>query len=247
MSIPHAADPFCSLSPAGAERRRQSGFTVMELVATVVIATVVLGGALVLVGASTNTMRDSQESLGTLRSAVDALVQVRRDLNRAKMVKIADDGTSIQYSLPVSAGESGAFLDGEGNLIWGVEDIDGVTLGGTVKLAFVQDRTLSEADASQGDLNGDGDRADTFVLGHLTRTSSNGHRLAMPRVDVLLPSANKGGDVDGNGTNDPLFSVHPTRNEITVRLARFNDRGHLRAMETHCGVVACDEGLRGAP
>jgi hypothetical protein len=216
---------------------RPCGFTLIEVAIALFLGTVTLGGLVALTSTSAEGTRSIGSNLQTIRGGVDALAALRHDLNRARVVSVCADGTSLTYRLPVPAGIGQATLDDAGEVIWGVSDTTGITVGGTVTLAFVPERTLRESE-SGADVNGDGDQTDVFDVGRISRTSSTGARLALPRLDVLLANGNRGGDIDGDGTADPLFGLSPDRRTVVIRLLRTSRTGSARLVEVQCAVAA---------
>jgi len=93
---------------------------------------------------------------------------------------------------------------------------DSITIARTT-IRFVTDRTISEA--AQGvDLNGDGDRKDRFDLGHLEADRPDGTKEPLTGAWLLQPALNHGGDLDGDGVPDPIFSADTTQSKTTATL-----------------------------
>lgn len=130
----------------------------------------------------------------------------------------------ITYRLPVDHDGDGDFLDDEGRITYGVShpalgDLLNPNRGGdadryaassdfTYRLRFVAARTLSEVSLGF-DLNLDGDQTDVFEVGHLERTmrlSGTPDVVEQLTPDVIyLIDGQVVADVDGDGTQDPLF------------------------------------------
>lgn len=203
------------------------GFSLFEVMVALLIGTVTMGGLFSLTHSTSDASRDLDDNLRTLQANVDVFAALRKDLVRCRVREVASDGTGLVYNLPVPGGAGGGFVDDAGEVVWGVSDSDGVHLDGTVSLAFVFEKTVRESEEG-ADLNGDGDRADSFDVGRLARTSSTGERLGIPRMDVYVPSGDRGGDLDGDGTPDPLFSLDPANRQVVVRMGLLRRKGQLR-------------------
>jgi len=211
------------------------GTSLVELaVAASVIGTMTLA-ALSLQVTTANASREIRSGFETVQTGARALDTLRRDLNRGRIEGIAPDGSSITYSLPLVDPVTGSFLDAGGNIRWGISDENGPVLGGTCTVAFQVEAVASEA-ALNRDLNGDGDLDDVFDRGRLSKTASTGEPLPLSRLDLFLPTGDYSGDVDSDGTDDPLFSLAAAR-QVTLRIARPPADGIVRVHEFKANVV----------
>ncbi|MEX1025173.1 MAG: hypothetical protein WD226_08865 [Planctomycetota bacterium] len=134
------------------------------------------------------------------------------------------DGTGFAYRVPVVPPGGNSMLNGD-ELFWGAEiPGTGATTNGWATLYFEPRETISEAEVDQ-DLNGDRDKTDTFDVGQLRRRQwsatdpQNIHSdVAMGPTALLQERCNYGGDLDGDGFDDPMFLWNPRTNELAVRL-----------------------------
>lgn len=134
------------------------------------------------------------------------------------------DGTGFSYRVPV--GPSGEKDDRIGHELKRGAEVPGggATLDGWNAIYFKPRITFDES-VHGNDVNGDGDVADTFDIGQLRRVTWDTSDSAAPVYDVgigpatvLQERCNYGGDLDGDGFDDPLFLWDSTTNELHVRL-----------------------------
>jgi hypothetical protein len=135
------------------------------------------------------------------------------------------DGTGFSYRVPVDPSDSTPpdYLDGD-DLQWGAE-LDGLgTLDGWMALSFVPRDVLFES-ATGDDLNGDRDTDDAFDVGQLRRScwdttdpTAQPSSLGMGPANVLQERCNWGGDLDGDGFDDPIFLWDEDARRLHVRL-----------------------------
>jgi hypothetical protein len=170
---------------------RRAGFTLVEVVGSTLLVTAVLSAAM---HASADLASGSEAVRADLFVRVDrALARTAGDLKRGDLGPIPAAGDSISYQVPA--------------------DCDGART--TIRL--VTDRTISEA-AQDFDLNGDGDRNDRFDLGHLELDRPDGTKEPLTGAWLLQPALNHGGDLDGDGVPDPIFSTDTTQPQTTATL-----------------------------
>ena len=196
----------------------ERGFTVVELAFGMAASVVIL---LATVGVSNSVSSSSTELITgfeDLRGNIGAIDRLRRDLTRSKIVAIGDHGVSITYALPIRGKEDDSILAEDGAIRWGTSDRRGIRVAGFCKVVFKPDKELVEAIVKR-DINGDGDTDDHFFLGRLHRVTDANDQLALHEIRVMLAGDNFGGDVDGDGEPDPLFSLS-VNNIVTMRLAR---------------------------
>lgn len=137
------------------------------------------------------------------------------------------DGCGYTYRVPVDpfeqTGQKPNYLDGD-ELRWGAVVDATATEDGWCELTFVPSFEVSEVKL-KNDLNQDGDTSDTFDIGQIRRRRWN---TADPTIEpddygmgptaVLQEQCNWGGDLDGDGFDDPLFLWDKDTRELRVRL-----------------------------
>ncbi|MFQ5654121.1 MAG: PilW family protein [Planctomycetota bacterium] len=214
-----------------------AGFTLVELMAGMVIATV-LAIALGMVFMSSSeffiyaTQRD--EVLERSRRAIDEL-EVELMTAHVLSVGTAMNGAPLMvYRLPVDIGEDandnglldpgedtnanglldmidGDVIDPSGDIQWGCREVDGPHLdlpGSAHRINLTFNATGAVSETAQGvDINGDGDTADVYSRGSLIRSTSGGSVRALGGEYMILASPDVNGDRTGDGLPDPLYMV----------------------------------------
>jgi len=187
-------------------RKGNRGFGLLELlVATSVLAMIAVAG----LAGTVRVFRVGSDEMvrANQRGQVTACWRrVRADLGAGRVLGVDPAGDAIVYQVPVDPDGDGDPVNGSGQVDWGAEEGGLDVAGATVTLHFRVVRTIAEAAVDQ-DLNGDGDRDDTFDVGHLRRVTSGGQAAEWSGNWILQPSGNHGGDLDGDGRADPLFRV----------------------------------------
>lgn len=142
-------------------------------------------------------------------------------------VEFRGDGTGFSYRRPIDmdqgAGEVANYLVDE-QIQWGSVTDAGPTLDGWSCIAFEAKQEYDES-ITGDDINGDGDTADLFDIGQLRRRSWNAAdptegvaELGLGPTAVMQERCNWGGDLDGDGFEDPIFLWDPATRELRVRL-----------------------------
>jgi len=133
------------------------------------------------------------------------------------------DGTGFSYRIPVDPSGGNNPLLGD-DLRWGaVVPGVGPTTDGWMALVFEPKAVFDEAPHGD-DVNKDGDTRDVFDVGQLRRLTwdttdpSRLEDLGLGPSQVLQERCNRGGDLDGDGFDDPLFLWDAERNLLHVRL-----------------------------
>ena len=159
----------------------------------------------------------------------------------SRMSQSLFDAAVIAPAAPFASSHTVVFkvlYDGDGSgapLAWGVNRINTPwNDSGWISYTFVKERDLIESQL--GDINGDGDANDTFALGSIIKTmhSDNNGRRTMIILRNVLQTQTFGGDINGDGVNDPIFSLD---NEKMVRISvwtysRDNRGQHLISNQT---------------
>ena len=133
------------------------------------------------------------------------------------------DGTGFVYRNPIDPTGGQNLLDGD-KLMWGQNVNNTPQIDGWAALTFEPRHLFSEAKTGQ-DLNRDGDRLDEFDVGIIRRTrwvSGNAafevDSINMGPAAVLQERCNYGGDLDGDGFDDPIFLWDENQRQLSIRL-----------------------------
>jgi hypothetical protein len=218
--------------------RGEKGFTIIELAFAMATSLVVLAAAYIVSASVSVSSVELVAGLESIRGSIETVNRVRGDLARARIISLEPDGSSITYRLPIPPPEGQPILDENGDIRWGFSDGRGTREGGFGRLEFLPERVRNEKDERR-DLNEDGDRKDVFEEGRLRLTTDAGDELGVKRVRLLFVKGDRGADVDGDGTPDPLFSI--TANDVVVmQLPYLLDTGGVRVQSTKMRPVECE-------
>ena len=153
-------------------------------------------------------------SLGTFDASVTALDtgHFGQTMELTGVREFLGDGSAVVFRSRLQDGTYGAVIDGV------------PVTGAWQMLAFESAGTTVEADVGR-DLNFDGDQVDTFDTGRLRRFTWPPHgtlvgadSLAVSPTVVVQERGVWGGDLDGDGGDDPLFSFDPTTGVLRITL-----------------------------
>jgi hypothetical protein len=132
-------------------------------------------------------------------------------------------GTGVSYRVPIDPAGGTDYLNGE-DIQWGATFRGNPILSGWMAIEYVPIRSFTEAETGD-DVNGDGDTNDTFDVGQLRRriwdTANPGGAvddLGLGPSAILQEQCNWGGDLDGDGFNDPMFLWDEPSRTLHVRL-----------------------------
>lgn len=133
------------------------------------------------------------------------------------------DGIGFAYRRPVDPAGTGSYMDG-GGIRWGATITGTDSEDACAAIAFRPVARISEA-VRGWDLNNDGDLVDTFDLGRIcdlgwdavdpTRGTSS---LDLVSAIFLQEVDNYGGDLDGDGFDDPMFLWTAASGRLRIRL-----------------------------
>lgn len=154
-------------------------------------------------------------------------------------VAFQGDGTGFVFRDLVDTGGSGSTADRIrwGAMVEGRSNVDGWSCIEFEPVALIRERDRSS------DLNGDGDLDDSFDLGHLqlrhwsSLDPAGGVRgRSLGRPMILQEVDRPGGDMNGDGLEDPIFLWDPSSAWLRVRLHLLdqdeNGRDTTRRVET---------------
>ena len=209
MSAERAADP--------SRPTRRGGLRLVDAAIVAVVAAVILGAAVV------HGANRSGDGSGVVRSNLfarldKALRSIAGDFERADLDPPSATGDSLAYQLPIAGGGAAAKRDPAVPTVWGIVANDVPMRGGRATLRFVADAVLDESELAV-DLNGDGDRHDKFEQGHLERLLPDGAIEQLTGAWILQPAGDRGGDLDGDGKVDPIFSLDVNGPATIARLS----------------------------
>ncbi len=151
------------------------------------------------------------------------------------------DGVGFSYRRPVDPANTGTYIDGD-TIRWGATVEGGDSVDGCAAITYRAVAQITEATRGW-DLNNDGDLADTFDIG---RFSDLGWDAVDPlrgasSLDLVSPIFlqevdNYGGDLDGDGFDDPIFLWTPGSGRLRIRvfalLGDVGGRDVVRRFET---------------
>lgn len=224
---------------AGAARRGgRAGFTLLEMMVAIAILSVVMLAVFRTMTHTSDLAAVEAQQNDLEKAGQKMLEEMSAALRSASVISISSDGTRIVFQVPVDLDGNGTVLDGSGNVEFGAQE-GGVVTDDTITYRFVQDVVGAQPDMlSEGllrrDINRDGDLLDRFDRGFLGRiTSAPGAALReCAGVWVVQPTANYGGDVDGDGSADPIFRMANERLWIDLWLASVDRTGMVHFV--HC-------------
>jgi type II secretory pathway pseudopilin PulG len=207
----------------------RAGFSLLEVVVAVgVLALMMIGVAMVFkdTGFVASSEAKSNDVARTSQGALDQMTKELRE-SAIRVITVSADGSSIQFQIPVDIDGNGTILDGSGAVEYGFLD-RGVPTKGTITYRFVENivggrpDVLREADLRL-DLNGDGDRLDSFDRGCIVRiTHANGgpevRGPALTGQCVVVAHADWGGDIDGDGVADPIFKLDGATGRVQINV-----------------------------
>ena len=146
-----------------------------------------------------------------------------RSLERGVPVYFRGDGQGFSFRVPVDPAGSGSPLDGL-EVQWGARLRGQELATGRCALVYEPVDTVREPELST-DLNGDGDQIDEFDLGEIHLqiwdTSDGGlepQEISLGGAKILQEVCAPGGDIDGDGFEDPIFLWDPETGRLRVRL-----------------------------
>lgn len=193
---------------------KAGGFTIIEMMITIAVMSVVIAAMLLLIQSGHETYEAGLEVSKLQIYSTNLVTTISRDLKESSPTRVitSNGGESIFFQVPVD-------LEGDGNVLqagtwavdWGGTSYAGVDFDSHV-IEYAFDQTGNESEAGiDDDINADGDKTDTFRKGRIVRRLYDaGMNLIEEEAigsDFLLATGNAGGDVDGDGANDPIFQV----------------------------------------
>jgi len=196
--------------------RRQLGLTLVEVsvsLAVFALITVICASTLTRM---TSFYTDSLFRSGLMEAAKIAQESALDELRSAKVLSVTTSGgyPVVTYVVPVSLpiGTTSDYFDASGNVNWGCKEASGYMKDATgsphrVTLTVVPGPQVSESSVRL-DINGDGDRSDTFQLGSILFTTSGGLKRTLSGGRLLLSEVAKGAfDMNKDGVADRVLQA----------------------------------------
>ena len=196
------------------------GFTLVEVMIAVSIMSVLMMTALTAMKMASDTLAVDILDNMVYSSLETVTGEICEDLQCARVSPLPADGAWINFQVPVDLdGDGTVFAGGDTGLLELGVSLGGMPRRGSVTYRFVATNTVSES-LIRRDVNGNGNPADVFDIGHILKTMSDplsGWTLTQKRGNgfVQLRGA-YGGDMDGDGNPDPIFAV--SGDTVTVSL-----------------------------
>ncbi len=143
------------------------------------------------------------------------------------------DGTGLSFRVPTDPA-GGTDLFEAAAIGWGSKVNGTPSANGWSALKFAPTKRIVEADV-QTDINGDGDRFDSFDLGQIRLLRWDSIANDQPISDVALcppivaqEVCNFGGDMDGDGFDDPIFLWNTDDGSLRIRLTLVSGKQNQR-------------------
>lgn len=201
----------------------ESGVTLVDVCIAAAMVVVICGVAYPGFIVANDTMATSGQQVRLEGSADRILKALVAEVRTGRVVATSANNVAPWIDIhPPRTGIALAEIDKEGTVPW--------DQAVTHRLAFRETGTLTESDANT-DLNHDGDKDDEFALGIVELTTAQGTRPVTNRGRVILGLPNYREDLDGDGTEDPLFKIENRRFMVRMFLVRKNEKGHYH--QTH--------------
>lgn len=201
--------------PRPHSRAAQRGQTLVETAITLLLATLIIGASL-RAAFSPETGSEIVRSNLRLRGEVVS-ERIVKELEFAALDLPTNNGTTLAWQTAVDPDGDGSLLGADGLPQWGGRVGGVATAGVRTTVRWVMERTVDEA-ALGSDINADGDQLDAFDLGRIERVEPDGTTAPLLGAWVVQRNGAWGGDLDGDGTADPLFTVDDTGALRRVRL-----------------------------
>lgn len=214
------------MAPRGLPKANSSdpGVTLVEVIISAAILSAILAALFGFMSTYVDAVSYSERTSTLLNTTTRAIERLASVLAGAG-VTLTREGKDLLYQEPV--GPIVQDLNGDGHLdvVWGARYGSSELIGGAKVVRFVATAQFSEA-ARNIDLNGDGDTSDVFDMGHLeelvyasldTTDQPLGPSIAITPDTVLQLSGDEGGDLNGDGVADPIFSfLGPSRLRLHI-------------------------------
>ena len=146
-------------------------------------------------------------------------------------------GTGFSYRIPIDPSGGQNVMNGD-DLFWGAR-LPGVgpVVGARMAIVFQPKQEVTEVQL-QRDLNRDGDQADTFDIGQLHRLAWDPANpgvfedLGLGPSNIIQEQLNWGGDLNGDGFDDPIFLWDDTERLLHIRISMLGTSRRVPTIRT---------------
>ena len=181
---------------------RRRGLSLLEVAVSATLLTTILMATLAVMHTGNSAVAQGEVKAAVQESGRLTLERALQPLAECRILALGLASDSVTYQVPVYTGQEGIDFDPDYDITWGSESEPD---GGSVMVGFESLGTIDEA-AEGVDYNRDGDLLDRFHQGHLARTDLvSGQVTPLGRSNLILCADDHAGDVNGDGTPDPLF------------------------------------------
>jgi len=187
--------------------RKQRGVSLLEVQIAGAISTVVLVAALMVMHSTDRAQMFATAHTNAMLQGGALFDEMLTDIRYCQFQSVIADSTRIRFRVPVDADGDGNCLDSTGTPQYGADG----HVGWMREYALIKKTSLSEP-ADNMDYNGDGDKADLFDLCCINRNVYDAEGNMVKSVPltgetIITTSPTGGGDIDGDGVNDPIFQL----------------------------------------
>lgn len=196
----------------------ERGVTLLDTMIGAMVVAIVVGLAYPGFMAANDTIATSGTRDRVERSADQILARLTSEFRGGQIVAESAAGEAPEITFArVSPDATLDDLDEGGEIPWAAE---------TRILRFRETETISEA-LIEEDVNRDGDQTDNFVAGLLEIEEDGVARPITETGRVILSHTTYNGDLDGDGTGDPLFTRVDRQVQIEIHLLTRTTQGRL--------------------
>ena len=197
----------------------ERGFTLMEVMIALTIMSVIMMTALTAMKMAGDSLAADSLDNVAYSNVETVTAEVCEELQLAPSPSVPGDGSWINFQVPVDLdGDGTVFASGDTDLLELGISLGGMPRNGSITYRFVRDDSVSEAVLGR-DVNRN-NAVDEFDVGHILKTLSDplsGWSMTQKRGRGFIQlKGNYGGDIDGDGQGDPIFSV--SGDTVTISL-----------------------------
>jgi len=199
-------------------RSKERGVTLVDISIATVITVIIVGVAYPGFMVANNTISQSGQKT-RLEGAADRIKKALvSQFRTGQLIKVEAKGVPPYIDLhPPRTGIALDEIADEGSVPWQTV---------TNRVQYRQTGTLRES-VERVDFNRDGDRKDDFAMGVVELVTPEGTRPITQRGRVILTLPNFDGDLNGDGTEDPLFEIDNRRLMLRMYLVYRDEKGQF--------------------